>query len=92
MTGHSPPSRVYLQIRRLVIDVDALDGDGMPRDVDAQLQAAVRGLLTSGVVGPRQSRWQDALGHAVASRLGDAVPALQQGSGIATPAPVAQGE
>lgn len=41
----SPASVVHLRIGRLVIDADALGGHTMPRDLDAQLKAALLPLL-----------------------------------------------
>lgn len=80
----SPAAVVHLRIGRLVIDADALDGRAMPRDLDAQLQAALLPLLGGGPLSATQAAtakttavtapWVDAIAGQVAAQVRPSLP------------------
>ena len=80
MSRHeSPASVVHLRIGRLVIDADALDGRGMPRDLDAQLQEALLPLLSGGATpvaatATTTAPWVDAVASQVAAQVQPSLP------------------
>ena len=70
-----PASALYLHIRRLVVDTDALDSDGLPRGLDALLQDALSERLgtPNGRLAPGNAAWIAPVAEALAAQVASAV-------------------
>ncbi len=86
-----PSSPIHLHIGRLVIDADVVGGKAVPRDLTAQLHAALAPLLGGAEVheeptGRARPSWVDAVASQVAGELSPTLPSSASSPAVAPPA------
>ena len=72
MSRPLPPAApaLHLDIRRLVVDADALGGDPVPHDLDVRLQAALSSRLGGEPAGVADGpQWIEAIADRLAARI-----------------------